>query len=330
MPGTTQCPRIDLEFPVFEACERPWACLYWIPDFQHATMPQLFLQEELRWRDDTYGGIAQQRGVLVLSSRAALADFRRIFPDAVVRPRVWSFCSNLGASGSAGANPHQKYGLAEKFLYVPNQFWVHKDHATVFKALGLLKAKGICPSVVCTGLQEDYRNPGHFRMLMEDVSRLGLDGQVKCLGLVPREDQVKIFRYAAGIVQPSLFEGWSTVVEDAKSLGRPLILSDIAPHKEQMPNRGYFFKAGSSEDLARVLEKVWPTLAPGPDPQAEQAALDETSRSRLELARRFMAIVEEAIALAKDNPDPTVARQRDTSAIDRLDKVGASVRHIDK
>jgi glycosyltransferase involved in cell wall biosynthesis len=294
----TKSRGIDLEFPVFEVGKRAWPGLYWIPDFQHTAMPQLFSRDELCWRDATYSRVAQQHGVLLLSSQAALSDFRRLFPDAVVSPRVWSFCSSLGAAEQGGANPRDKYGLPEKFLYVPNQFWVHKDHATVFRALGLLRAKGIAPTVVCTGLQEDYRHPKHFRALMEDASVSGVVAQIRCLGLVPREDQLEIFRHAAAVVQPSLFEGWSTVVEDTKSLGRPLIVSDIPPHQEQAAGTAHFFRAGSPEDLAQVLEAVWLRLVPGPDPSAERAGLDETARRRPGLARAFMGIVEETIRVS--------------------------------
>jgi glycosyltransferase involved in cell wall biosynthesis len=298
LPRSGKSRAIDLEFPVFEVGERAWPSLYWIPDFQHAAMPQLFSGEELRWRDATYSRIAQQHGVLLLSSQAALSDFRHLFPDAVVSPRVWSFCSSLGAAEQGGANPCAKYGLPEKFLYVPNQFWVHKDHATVFRGLGLLRAKGIAPTVVCTGLQEDYRHPGHFRALMDEAGTSGVAVQIRSLGLVPREDQLEIFRHAAAVVQPSLFEGWSTVVEDTKSLGRPLIVSDIPPHLEQAAGAAHFFRAGSPEDLAQVLEAVWPRLVPGPDPSAERAGLDETARRRPGLARAFLGIVEEAITVS--------------------------------
>ena len=300
LPWPARSRGIDLEFPVAKVERRPWPALYWIPDFQHAAMPQLFSPEERGWRDATYARIAEQHAVLLLSSQAALADFRRLHPGAKVRARVWSFCSSLGDSEGRGANPRDTYGLPEKFLYIPNQFWVHKDHATSFRALGLLRAKGIAPTVVCTGLQEDYRHPEHFRQLMDDAYTSGVAGQIRCLGLVPREDQLEIFRHAAAVVQPSLFEGWSTVVEDTKSLGRPLIVSDIAPHREQTGADAYFFRAGSPEDLARVLELVWPRLVPGPDPAAERAALEATACRRPGLARAFMDIVEEAIEVDRN------------------------------
>jgi glycosyltransferase involved in cell wall biosynthesis len=58
---------------------------------------------------------------------------------------------------------------------------------------------------------------------------------------------------AKAIIQPSLFEGWSTVIEDAKSLQVPVIASNIDVHKEQMEDRGVYFEATNELDLANVL-----------------------------------------------------------------------------
>jgi glycosyltransferase involved in cell wall biosynthesis len=151
-------------------------------------------------------------------------------------------------------------------------------------------------------LEEDFRVPGHFRSLREYVAGEGLDSTVRFLGQVPRRDQVQIFRLAAAVVQPSLFEGWSTVVEDAKALGRPLILSDIPTHREQAGEIAAFFRAGSPEDLAKVVEDLWPRLAPGPDLASEQAARARTDRRRLEVGRAFMGIVQEALGLRTPVP----------------------------
>jgi glycosyltransferase involved in cell wall biosynthesis len=274
------------------------ANLYWITDFQHAYLPDLFSSEELRIRQRGMEEIASRNALLVLSSKAALTDFHRLFPHATVRPRVWSFCSPLRPSPGS-VDPMTQCRLPLKFLYLPNQFWVHKDHLTVCTALRSLKARGMQIPLVCTGLEQDPRRPEHMERLRAFVASAGLDGQVQLLGMVPREQQVEIFRHAAAVIQPSLFEGWSTVVEDAKSLGRPLLLSDLAVHREQMEGlSASFFRAGSAESLASVLLQVWPRLEPGPDPEKEATAQARLASRQLASARQFMALVQEAMAMA--------------------------------
>jgi glycosyltransferase involved in cell wall biosynthesis len=170
---------------------------------------------------------------------------------------------------------------------------------TVFQSLVLLRDQGIIPFVVCTGFQDDYRNPDYFPSVLKYLEDEGLTGQVRLLGVVPRDHQVEVFRYAAAVLQPSLFEGWSTVIEDAKAIGRPIIASDLPVHLEQlegMPNI-WFHKRSSPEDLARVLAELWPTLLPGPDQEAEKTAKARTIKRRQQAGPEFMVIAKEAAAV---------------------------------
>ena len=156
------------------------------------------------------------------------------------------------------------YALPERFVYLPNQFWVHKDHETVVRALALLKLRGVACTVVCTGLEHDHRNPGHMTYLRALIRSLDLDPWIRMLGLIPREHCWALMRHAMAVLNPSRFEGWSSTVEEARAMGVRTLLSDIDVHREQSPLGCVFFRTGDSADLAQRL-----------------AALDGTSVSRL-------------------------------------------------
>lgn len=100
------------------------------------------------------------------------------------------------------------------------------------------------------------------------------------------------------MVQPSRFEGWSTVIEDAKALGRPIIATDIAVHQEQLAgvDGAHLFTTSSAAELADRIAMLWPDLEKGPNPDLELLAAKRRDMKRLESANRFVAIVEEAIA----------------------------------
>lgn len=295
----SSAPHNELFFPTFDVAQQWRKNLYWIPDFQPHHLPDLFEPQELSLRIKSFGDIANQNGIVLLSSNAALDDFKRFYPDATVEPRVWSFCSSIEpGSVESCQEVVSRYALPEKFLYIANQFWRHKDHATAFEALQILRDKGMEVPLVCTGLQNDRRDPTYFETLKSELARHGLQRQVHFLGLVPREDQIQFFRAAVAVVQPSRFEGWSTVIEDAKALGRPIIASDIAVHKEQLAGVDgvHLFTASCAAGLADCIAKLWPVLQKGPNPNLELLATKRRDAKRLESARRFVAIVEEAIA----------------------------------
>ena len=66
-----------------------------------------------------------------------------------------------------------------------------------------------------------------------------------------------VMKNASFLIQPSLFEGWGTVLEDAKVLDKRVILSDISVHYEQKYEKCVLFRATDAEDLAnRILENI--------------------------------------------------------------------------
>lgn len=290
----------DVVYPAMRATGGPQRLLYWIPDFQHLRLPAMFSAEERDTRSAGYQRIADSDGTLVLSSLDALKDFNEFFPGAKVKTQVWNFCTVLTDNEAGGQNPHDAYGLPEKYLYVANQFWAHKDHMTAFEALAALKARGIEIALVCTGAEHDYRNRDHMAKLKAVIAEHGLEDQVHFLGLVARNDQIEIFRHAAGVLQPSLFEGWSTVVEDTRAIGRPIVLSDIGVHVEQAPPHSRYFKAGDAEDLANVLAEWWPGLKAGPDAAAEDEAATQGQLRQQRTGREFIKIVSSSLLSASE------------------------------
>ncbi|MEO8352985.1 MAG: glycosyltransferase, partial [Chthoniobacteraceae bacterium] len=95
---------------------------------------------------------------------------------------------------------------------------------------------------------------------------------------------------AIAIIQPSLFEGWSTVVEDARALGRPCLLSDLGVHREQNPPGAHFFPPHSAEALADLMAEAWENWPAGPDAVAEAAARQRVETRLVEVGRRFLEI----------------------------------------
>ncbi|MEQ8925246.1 MAG: glycosyltransferase, partial [Fulvivirga sp.] len=76
------------------------------------------------------------------------------------------------------------------------------------------------------------------------------------VGFVDREDQLILMKNSLAVIQPSFFEGWSTVIEDAKLLGKPVLASNLDVHKEQLGKAGYFFDPKDSSELMELLLKV--------------------------------------------------------------------------
>ncbi len=66
-----------------------------------------------------------------------------------------------------------------------------------------------------------------------------------------------LLAHAVAVINPSRFEGWSSSVEEAKALGKPLIVSDIPVHREQVAGRttADLFGVDDADALAGLLSK---------------------------------------------------------------------------
>ena len=66
----------------------------------------------------------------------------------------------------------------------------------------------------------------------ERVRSLGLEGRVRFLGYVPREDLPDLYRGATAFVYPSLLEGFGLPIVEAMACGTPVITSNNSGLKE--------------------------------------------------------------------------------------------------
>lgn len=259
----------------------------WIPDFQHRHLPRFFTPAQASFRDRGIARLLEDAPTIVMSSASAADDLRAFYPAYAGRVEVLRFSTCPRAEWY---EPFHDIELPPRFLAVCNQFWLHKNHLTVFRALALLAQRGIRPVVLCTGALDDARDPSYPALVRAALGENDIADQVRLMGLLPRRAQIELLRRSVAIIQPSLFEGWSTVVEDARALGRPILLSDIPVHREQAPPDGKYFPAESVEALAELIATAWEQWPAGPDPAIEQAARSAAEARLVAVGRRFLEI----------------------------------------
>jgi glycosyltransferase involved in cell wall biosynthesis len=188
-----------------------------------------------------------------------------------------------------------RHGLPEQYFFMPNQFWKHKNHRLVVEALGMLRDQGETINVVATGRQMDPRDPAHVPNLLAEVKAKGLEGQFITPGLLPYEDVMPLMQASLALLNPSLFEGWSTTVEEARSAGVPMLLSDLAVHKEQASDHATYFDRYNAASLAKAISS-FPSLN-ATDRKNRSALAASNSANRVSIfAAEFVDLVIQALA----------------------------------
>jgi len=283
------CPDHDLGVP--------W--ISWIPDFQHKHLPEFFPVDELEKRDRHFQGLIEKANQVMVTSLDGHKDLMRWFPTDENKVSIcpYPFIPESSWYSKEPQKAIQKYRLPNKYLMFPSQFWAHKNHKMLFEVIRILvKEKGMQDVVlVCSGRQHDYRFPGHFSEINAFIQEHGLEGNIRLLGLIERDDQIQLIRFAAAIVQPSLFEGWCLMVEEARCFGKQIFLSDLPVHREQNPPNTHYFDPRNSQALADLIADKWHLLKPGVDIEAETQARERASLEEIKFAKRFNKIVEKTI-----------------------------------
>lgn len=290
--------KANITFPVFGAAHRlvpgPIA---WIPDFQHRGMPHLFTPGELRGRDRRFAALLRDPAQYVIfSSEHARGDAKRYFGEIAARHDLLRFATVPEPNWADAPAPIvAKYGLRDPYLIVCNQFWAHKGHETLFEAIHHLAQAGQPLHLVCTGPTQDYRNPTYFPSLQAKLRDWGIEHLVHTVGMIPRYDQIMLMRGASAIMQPSVFEGWSTVLEDARALNQRIIATDFPVHLEQNLPGALYFRMSDAADCAQAIRRHFDTLL---DWQRQRAAIrpDAHHQRLLAFARNFMSISYKAMS----------------------------------
>jgi glycosyltransferase involved in cell wall biosynthesis len=292
--------KIDVVFQhaAWYGCRFDIPTLAWIADFQHRRLSMMFSKFNYYWRDVGYWALSHCATRLMVSSQDAKQDCETFYPKSIGRVDAVPFAVRIGSGVNVAVLQEIRalYKLPEKFYFLPNQFWRHKNHINVIKALSLIKQSCSDVVIVASGNPKDGRNPEHPRRVLDLVKSYGLEDQFIFLGLIPFQHILPLMRLSVAVVNPSLFEGWSTTVEEAKAVGAPLLLSDLPIHREQTEGKVTFFDPNDPENIATELEREWQKLSPGPRQDAEYAAILQNEQSRKQFALAFGALVAQTLA----------------------------------
>jgi glycosyltransferase involved in cell wall biosynthesis len=269
----------------------------WIPDFQHVHMPEFFSAQDRRARDQTFMRICTRSAKVIVSSEAALKDLRAFAPQFSAKAEVLRFVASLSdpAPEPQLRQLQLRYGFEGSYFLLPNQFWMHKNHRVVISALKQLKQQNRPVTVLATGATEDSRQPGYFRSLLAYAEESGVIDLFRVLGVVPFGDLTSLMLNAVAVINPSKFEGWSTSVEEAKSLGKRILLSDIPVHREQAPEGGTYFHPDDVEGLADCLWTAQVEFDPAVDLANQARARVLVSSRQLEFGLCYQRIVMSAV-----------------------------------
>lgn len=229
-----------------------------IHDLQHKYYPQFFTLKQRLMRNFIYTNAAKNAAFVVCESQFVKNDINKfldIAPDKikVIPSPPPSYLTKLKIRKNYSKKIKKKYGLPEKFLFYPAQFWPHKNHINLIKAIEL--AKNRYKEKISLILIGSKKN--NFENTINEIKKLGLENQVKYLGYVPDKDIPYLYKLSTALVMPTLFESVSLPIWEALCLGCPVVSSNVCALPKQIGNAGLLFNPNDIEDIMKKIHKIW-------------------------------------------------------------------------
>ena len=234
-------------------------------DVQHLDLPELFPRGERLFRRLAYDRAAHDADRVVVISewtRGRVVERLGLEPERVHAIHL--------------AVDHERFSPdpgveREQFLLYPARPWPHKNHARLFEAFAMLRGSRPELRLVLTGV-------GH------DAARL--PPRVETLGGVPTEELVSLYRRAAAVVFPSLYEGFGLPPLEALACGCPVASSDAGSLPEVLGDAAVLFDpddpAAIAAAMAEALDRASELGARGPE-RAAAFTWEATARAHDEV-----------------------------------------------
>lgn len=290
--------KFDIVFPLINLPSNnfkiPWIGYFW--DFQHKYYPEFFDKNEINKRDIFTKYMFNEAKHVVVNSHAVKQDAIKFIKNYKSKIHVIPFCPGAKLEWIQDKRDiTNKYNIKKPYFIICNQFYIHKNHETAFKAFAkLLNTKGDNYELVCTGTQNDNRNIQYIYKLQELLRKLKIEKNVIFTGYIPKIDQISLLKKSLALLQPTLFEGGpgGGSSYDAISLGHRLILSDIPINREVEINSNIsFFNPLSDDDLKNLLLKIINSKFQ----RTDDKTLLELSKRRMEICGKKLILLAEEI-----------------------------------
>lgn len=205
-------------------------------DVQHLDLPHLFSRSELAFRRLFYEGAARRADAVITISDFAKARMVELLGIPEERIHV----AHLGVDANSFL---PNLGDREDFVLYPARGWKHKNHARLIDAMRLVRQE-------CPGMRLVLTGGG--------LDELGeLPEWVDVRGLVSGEELRDLYRRAAVLAFPSLYEGFGLPPLEAMASGCPVAATNAGSVPEVCEGAAVLFDPQDSESIASgILEAI--------------------------------------------------------------------------
>lgn len=142
--------------------------------------------------------------------------------------------------------------VPNKYIFYPAQFWQHKNHINLVKAIKILVGEIADIHLILVGSEKN-----NLKKIQKYIAEENLTDHITIRGFVSDGNIIYLYKHAVGMVMPSYFGPTNIPPLEAMALGCPVAVSNKYAMPEQVGDAGLLFNPDSPEEIAECILKLW-------------------------------------------------------------------------
>lgn len=142
--------------------------------------------------------------------------------------------------------------VPSRYVFYPAQFWQHKNHINLLKAIETLKDDIQDIHLVLVGSEKN-----NLENVKKYILENNIEDNVTIKGFVSNGNIKYLYKHAVGLIMPSYFGPTNIPPLEAMMLGCPAAVSDKYAMPEQVGDAGILFNPDSPKEIAECIRKLW-------------------------------------------------------------------------
>jgi glycosyltransferase involved in cell wall biosynthesis len=146
----------------------------------------------------------------------------------------------------------KKYNLKNDYIFYPAQFWSHKNHIYILKAVNILRKKyDISIDVIFSGSDK-----GNLKYILDSAKLLGIDDLVHYIGFVKNNEIPFLYNQSLSLVMPTYLGPSNIPPLEAFAYETPVCYPDFLFNREEFNNAVIYMNLKDANTLVENLFKI--------------------------------------------------------------------------
>jgi glycosyltransferase involved in cell wall biosynthesis len=143
----------------------------------------------------------------------------------------------------------KKYNLKNDFIFYPAQFWAHKNHIFILKAIKILREKkSIDIDVIFSGSDK-----GNLKYILQKAEEFGVDDLIHYIGFAPNDEIPFLYKQSLALVMPTYLGPTNIPPLEAFFYETPVCYSDTPFFREQVGDAVFFMDLKDPNSLVQNI-----------------------------------------------------------------------------